>query len=237
MAKIKNSHQAIQINHDKCTINLLSDFNEKFNYLLCYLGFFQVEMGPVSNIKRSLLRLAPLFQKSLLRDSCLGNNFSRSSFQTRVIPTLVLFSALSDHFFDFKPIFKCHTQMTERINWISRCRTLCRIFWKKIIKRSNTLRARQTLKILGVAICSHIIYFRFLSISGHLWVTQENQNWLNRSRRISCNWRKKFSSISKGKIFRAEKNPNWWAGVYSTILVITEIYTYFFFILLKFCYS
>ena len=53
---------------------------------------------------------------------------------------------------------------------------------------TNIQEACQTLKIIGVAISSHIILFRFLPISGH------------------CNWGKKFVSIIlKGKIFRAYK--------------------------------
>ena len=53
-----------------------------------------------------------------------------------VFSALVPFFILSDNFFDFGPIFKCHTQRMEKVNWISRSRTLCWIFWKKkIIKK------------------------------------------------------------------------------------------------------
>ena len=44
---------------------------------------------------------------------------------------------------DFGPIFKYHTQRMERTNQISRCRTLCKVFWKKLIKKMwNILEAR-----------------------------------------------------------------------------------------------
>ena len=48
-------------------------------------------------------------------------------------------------------------------------------FEKKSLKKSNIQEARQTLKIIGVAINSHITYFWFLLISGHFRITQENQ--------------------------------------------------------------
>ena len=65
----------------------------------------------------------------------------------------------------------------ETINWTSRSRTLCWIFWKKFIKKKN--KARQTRKIIGVAIRSHVILFRFLPISEH------------------CNWGKNLSQLSQ----------------------------------------
>ena len=74
------------------------------------------------------------------------------------------------------------------------------------LKKSNILEARQTLKILGVVISSHIISFRLLPISGHLRATQENQNWLIRNRKISCNRGKIFLIFSK--FFTTDrKNP------------------------------
>ena len=63
---------------------------------MLYLRFFREQMAngtKVKLIKRSQLRLTPLFQKLLIK--------------------------LSDLFFDFGPKFKCYTQMVERINWIS----------------------------------------------------------------------------------------------------------------------
>ena len=64
-------------------------------------------------------------------------------------------------------------------------------FGKKIhSKKSNIQEARQPQKIIGVAISSHIISFRFFPISRHFRITQENQNQLIRSRKISCNWGK-----------------------------------------------
>ena len=117
-------------------------------------------------------------------------------------------------------------------------------FEKKSLRKSNVLETHQTLKILVVGSSSHIIYFRFLSISGHLRTTQDNQNLYIRRRRISCNWGKNLSIISKGKIFRSDRKKNsfivnyWRNGVssyiYSTILVITKIYM--FLLLYLFCY-
>ena len=46
---------------------LLSISNENYNNFLLYLGFFRVQMGPMSKIMRSQLRLAPLFQKPLIK--------------------------------------------------------------------------------------------------------------------------------------------------------------------------
>ena len=86
-----------------------------------------------------------------------------------------------------------------------------------------------------MAIGGHIISFRFLPISGHLRATQENQNQLIQSKRISCNWGKRFSVISKGKVFRADRKKILIslitgepvsAVMCSTILVITKIYIF-----------
>ena len=97
----------------------------------------------------------------------------------------------------------------ERINWISRCRTLWCFFKKNSLKKSNILEPRQTTKILGVGSSSHIIKFKLLSISGHFWTTQENQTWSIRSRKISSNLGKVFLfDYLKRKDFRADqKNP------------------------------
>ena len=98
--------------------------------------------------------------------------FGRSSFQSCVFPPLVSFLIVSYIFFDFIPIFKCHTQSMERINWISRFWTLCWIFWKKFIKKkSNIQEAYQTLKIVGVAISSHITFF---SVFAGFWTLPDN---------------------------------------------------------------
>ena len=61
-------------------------------------------------------------------------------------------------------------------------------FGKKLLKKSNIPEARQTLKIVGVVISSHIISFRFLPISGLLQITQVNQNHLIQSRRNIFTW-------------------------------------------------
>ena len=68
---------------------------------------------------------------------------------------------------------------------------------------------RQTLRIIGVAISSHIISFWISPIFGHFRITQRNQNQLIQSRKISCNWAKKnFSIISKEKILRADRKKS-----------------------------
>ena len=80
---------------------------------------------------------------------------------------------------------------------------------KNTLKKSNTLKARQTLKILGETISSHIISFPFLSIAGHFQTTQESQKWLIRSRKTSCNRGKIFWIISKeGQVFRADQKKS-----------------------------
>ena len=112
------------------------------------------------------------------------------------------------------------------------------------MKKSNIPEARQTLKILGVTISSHIISFRFLPISGHFWATQKNQNRLIWSRKINRNWGNFFFfRLSRKERFLEpiKKNPHivvitgeqmyialfWWSRRF--------IY-FFFFILLQFCY-
>ena len=63
---------------------------------------------------------------------------------------------------------------------------------KKSLKEIKYSRIRQTLKIIDAAISNPIISFWFLSIFGHFQITQENQNHLIQSRKISCNWGKIF---------------------------------------------
>ena len=82
----------------------------------------------------------------------------------------MLFSAFSDHcFFDFGPIFKCHTQAWKELIGFPDAELYAKSFEKK---KLGFLDARQTLKILGVAISSHIISFRFLRIPGQLKKTK-----------------------------------------------------------------
>ena len=99
-------------------------------------------------------------------------NENYSSFQASAFPVLVSFFMLFDKFFDFGSIFKCHTQRIEKVNWISRSKTLCWIFWKKSLKKSNIQEACQTLKTINVAISSHVISFRFPDTSGLLRKTK-----------------------------------------------------------------
>ena len=109
-------------------------------------------------------------------------------------------------FFDFALIFGCHNQRMERIN-----------------------------DFFGVTISSHIISFSFLSLSGHLWTNQENQNWLTQNRRISCIWGENFRSSQKerfvGLIGKSPYIVNYLGAgvrnyVCSITLVITEIYIF-----------
>ena len=136
------------------------------------------------------------FKSSLLGASCWRNNFSHSLFHTRVILALVSFFTLSDHFLTLD-LFLSDTQRMEKISWIPRCR----IFLEKSLKKSNILEAHQTLTTYGVAISSHIIYFRFLPISGHFRSSQDNQNWSTQSRKTTCNRRKLFIWRSQKKSF------------------------------------
>ena len=102
---------------------------------------------------------------------------------------------------------------------------------KKFINKIKYSRSSPDPDFLGVTMISHENYFQFLPISRHLWTTQENHNRSIRSRRISCNWRKKFR-LSQKEIFLEpiQKSPcivNYlWAGVSnyicSIILVITK---------------
>ena len=155
-------------------------------------------LGPGSKIKWSQLSLAQLVQKLVI--------------------------TVSDHFFDCGPIFNCHTQRMERFNSISRCRTLCCIFWKKDV----------TISSLSVTISSHIISLRFLLISRRFQITQGNQNHSIWSRKPSCNW-ESFFILSQKERFTVHRKKSLFhyllvVGVtnYSTILVITKINIFLF---------
>ena len=96
------------------------------------------------------------------------------------------------------------------------------------IEKAEYSRSSQTLKIVGVAVSSHIILFRFLPIFGH------------------CNWGKKFVLIiSKGKILEPIKENSyivnyWWTSVSNSIALFwwSRRFIYFFlFVLLQFMQS
>ena len=70
MAKIQNSHWATQISQSYGPISV--QFSMK---VMGYLGFFWVQMGPGSKIKRSQLRLAALFQNPLIKGLLLVKQF------------------------------------------------------------------------------------------------------------------------------------------------------------------
>ena len=89
----------------------------------------------------------------------------------------------------------------ERANWISRCRALFWMLWKK--KKINYFGTSPRPENFW---CGHeqpYDFFSVFAISRHLLTTQENQSWSIRRGRISCNWGKKLLIISKAKIFRA----------------------------------
>ena len=136
--------------------------------------------------------------------------FGRSLFQTRVIAALVSFFILSNNFSCFGPI--------ERINWISRCRTLWQIFRKIFIEKLKYSRISPDSKDY---LCEHQQLFNFflvLPIFGHFRATQKNQNWLIWSRKTSCNWEKKFFFIlsQKERFLKPIKKKN------SYIVAITD---------------
>ena len=52
----------------KSRSHFLSIFNKNYNFLMCYFGFFRVQIGPGSKINRSQLKLASPFLKRLIKD-------------------------------------------------------------------------------------------------------------------------------------------------------------------------
>ena len=91
--------------------------------------------------------------------------------------------------------------------------------FEKSFKKSNILENRHTLKILGVAISSHLFFFRFLQI----WKTKTGRFEAEESAVTG----EKFLIISNEKILEPiEKTSYWSASVYNTILVITVIYIF-----------
>ena len=119
-------------------------------------------MDPGSKIKRSQLRLAPLFQRLLI--------------------------ILSYHFLTLDLFLSDTPKGWKESIGLSDAELYTKYFEKKkhSLKKSNILEACQTLEILGVAISSLIISFRLLSISRHFNITQKNYSQLIQSRKISC---------------------------------------------------
>ena len=78
MVKIRNSYLGYP-DQSKLRPYLVSIFNENYNFLICYLGGFLLQMGSGSKLKRSQLRLASLFKKPLIKNQLLMKQF-RSKF-------------------------------------------------------------------------------------------------------------------------------------------------------------
>ena len=109
------------------------------------------------------------------------------------------------------------------------------LFRKKFISKIKYSKSSPDPDLLGVTINCHIISFRFLPISWHLWTNQENQNRSVRSRRISFIWVENFWLSQDERFLELiEKSPyivNYlWAGVSNYVcsisLVITKIYIF-----------
>ena len=60
-------------------------------------------------------------------------SWEENSFSTnkKILNLCLRWKILRNYPFVAEVTFKCHTQRMERINWFSRCRTLCWVFWKK----------------------------------------------------------------------------------------------------------
>ena len=147
---------------------------------------------------------------------------------------------LRSYHFVTEATFKGHTQRMERNNWISRCRTLHWIFWKKKKSlKSNILKAHKALKILVVTISSHIISFHFLPISAQLKKTKIGRF---EAEEVAVTGEKLFCLSQKERFLEPiEKNPYivsyWCAGIMSiAVFWWLRRFTYFFFIPLQFCY-
>ena len=110
----------------------------------------------------------------------------------------MLFSAFSDHcFFDFGPIFKCHTLAWKELIGFPDAELHAKSFEKKIrFSRSSPDPENSR--------CGHQQPYNFFSVFADFRTAQENQNCFVQCRRISCNWGKKFLIISKEKIFIAD---------------------------------
>ena len=74
------------------------------------------------------------------------------------------------------------------------------LFQKDSSNKLNILEASQTFKILGAAISSHLISFRFLPMPGHFWTTEEKFE----AEKLAAIEEKNFPIISKGKVVRAD---------------------------------
>ena len=161
--------QFSSIGTDPCSQNKGSisfQFSIKITITITFcsiLFFFQMQMNPGSEIKRLRQHQFSISPSFGARYQC--KHFGSSSFQTRVISTLVSFFTLSD-----LPFLMLH------------------ILKRNSFKKKNFLEVHQTLKILCVAISSYIISFQFFSISRYCRTSLENQNWSIQSRKISSNW-------------------------------------------------
>ena len=195
-------------------------------------------MCPESKIKRSQTRLAQAPYERLGVGKTISVVAHIKILKSCFSSFNVVF-ILSDHFFDFRPIFKCHTQRMKESIESSGADLYGKSFEKKWL-------------ILGEAISRNLISFSFCRFpdSGHFWITQKNQNQSIQSRKISCNWRFFFLFFrlsQKERILESNKKI-------LTLLITGELvqvsptisialfwwfqrFMYFFlFMLLQFCY-
>ena len=194
MTKIKNSHQ----NNSKSKPYLLSIFNENYNNFLLYLSFFLVQMGPVSKIKSSQLRLELLFQNPLIKGWLLVKQFWSKLISNYVFLAFLLFFILSDNFFDFGPIFKCHTQRMERINWMQN-------FLLNLLKNNSLKEIKYSRSLPDPenywCVYQYLYNFgfcRFLDTSGWLRKTKIS---LFKVEKLVVTIEKIFSQLSQKKVF------------------------------------
>ena len=112
---------------------------------------------------------------SLLRASCCS--FGRSSFQTHVIQTSVVFTLFDHCFFSFwlSTYFWVPQPKDGKNQLESQTQNfMLNLLRKKFINKIKYYRSSSDPDFIGITINSHVIYFQFLPFSRLFWRTQEN---------------------------------------------------------------
>ena len=129
---------------------------------------------------------------------------------------------LRSYHFVVELTFKCHIQRLEKINWISKCVTLCWIFWKKVIK----IKYSRSLLDLESSGSGHPQPYRFFSVFADFRTLVDNSVKPklvdSTQKNFAITGDRNFQLSPKNRVLEPIEKKSVDCYVYSTILVITK---------------
>ena len=133
---------------------------------------------------------------------------------------------LRSYHFVVELTFKCHIQRLEKINWISKCVTLCWIFWKKVIK----IKYSRSLLDHESSGCGHSEPYKFFSVFADFRTLVDNSVKPklvdSTQKNFAVTGDRNFQLPPKNRVLEPIEKKSVDCYVYSTILVITKSYIF-----------